>query len=199
LHEDAAFGHEGLLELGLQAGEQFFKGFWQTDGLPEYQSETILPTGVIELIFNFSDPVPFRREGQGSYACTPKCFVSGISDKPVQLDIQGQQVFFGVQLHPASVKNLLNIPAGEFLNAITDLEAISQTFSGLWQRLAAADCFHSRVHIMQQWSVQHTPDISAQEMAISDYSNSVQLALTVNAQAAIFCYSTRQLHRKMQA
>jgi len=177
---------------------QFVRAFWQTAGVPVYQTETILPTGVVELIFSFNDSVAFTRSNHSKQLSTPRCFVSGVSDTSVQLSAPGRQDFFGVELRPAAVKRLLKIPGGEFLNAITDLEAINKEFNGLWHRLAEADSFDARINTTQQWLGQKLCSVPAQEMAIADFLVTGLESLSVTDQAGKFCYSTRQLHRKMQ-
>ena len=114
---------------------RFVKAFWQNTGTPTYQSEIILPKGVVELIFSFDDIVLYRNS-QEQYLSTPRCFVNGINDKAIELRIPQRQSFFGIELHPAAVKKLLRIPSGEFLNAFTYLELINKEFVGLWHQLS---------------------------------------------------------------
>ena len=177
---------------------RFVKAFWQTEGKPQHRLETILPKGVIEIIFSFQDPVQFSREIQDWNQPTPRCFITGISNTPIHLQVPLYQSFFGVELHPVAAKKLLKVPSGAFLNAIVDLEAINKEFSSLWHRLAEACTFPERVAIMQQWIVQNLRPVHQQEMAISDFLNSPPQPSSVAGLAAQFCYSTRQLHRKTQ-
>jgi AraC-like DNA-binding protein len=174
----------------------FARAFWQTQGTPLYQAETILPKGVVEIIFSFDEPVPFSRNSQVKHLSTPRCFVSGMSDTPVQLDIPERQAFFGMELHPAAIKKLLKVPCGDFLNAITDLEGINKEFSSLWHQLAEAVSFHSRVSITQEWLGKKLCSIPEQELAISDFLKSDPGSANVAGLATQFCYSVRQLHRK---
>src|SRR5437868_745237 len=129
---------------------QFARAFWQMQGRPSYQSETILPKGVIELIFSFNEPVVIGHSGQTNLT-TPRCFINGMSDRPLELGIPEQQAFFGMELHAAAVKKLLRIPAGSFLNSVIDLESINKEWSNLWHQLAEADSFQARVQIATQW------------------------------------------------
>ena len=177
---------------------RFARAFWQTAGAPGYQTETILPKGVIELIFSFEEPIPISRNGQPAHSSTPRCFVSGLSDTPVHLYAPKQQAFFGIELHPAAVKKLLKVPSGEFLNSITDLEAVNKGFNDLWQQLAAVDSFSARVEVTQQWLRKIDCSVAEQEMAISDFLGTNLDSLSVADQAHAFCYSTRQLHRKVK-
>lgn len=176
---------------------RFAKAFWQTEGTPGYQMETILPKGVIELIFSFNEPISLSRNSQTTHTSTPRCFISGLSDTPIQLRAPKQQAFFGIELHPAAVKRLLKIPAGEFLNSITDLETVNKAFNDLWHQLAAVDSFHARMDVTRQWLHQKSCSIAEQEMAISGFLGTRLDTHSVADQARVFSYSTRQLHRKV--
>lgn len=174
----------------------FARAFWQTKGSPPYQHEVILPKGIVELIFSFDDPVPYSRTDLPAAAATPRCFISGMTNLPVQLHAPQRQSFFGIELHPAAVKKLLKTPNGDFLNAITDLELIHKPFSDLWHLLAEANSFTSRIHEAQQWLAEIDCTLSAQELAISGFLARQPGTLNVAGLASQFCYSVRQLHRK---
>jgi AraC-like DNA-binding protein len=172
------------------------KSFWQTEGTPAYHDECILPKGEVELIFSFGDTMPFYRHGAGS-GNTPRCFINGISNTPVNLLLPAYQSFFGVILQPAAVKKFLGVPSGIFLNAITDLELIDFTYSELWQHLAACKNFEERTSAMLQWAMKRHFNLHHQELAISRFLETATDITTVSGLANYFCYSTRQLHRKV--
>lgn len=175
----------------------FLKGFWQTEGIPAYRIETILPKGEVELIFSFGGSAEFSREtiGDGN---TPRCFINGISSMPVRLTAPREQRFFGVVLQPAAVKKLLKAPSGTFLNAIIDMELVDTIFNAVWHELAACTNFEQRISYMQQWVLRRQPAMHRQEMELSCFLDSREELLNVKAMANRFCYSTRQLNRKMQ-
>jgi AraC-like DNA-binding protein len=175
----------------------YLKHFWQTEGTPHYREEHILPKGDIELIFSFGDALNFQRQGIGE-GRTPRCFVNGISNVTVRLMVPRHQSFFGVVLQPAAVKKLLSVPSGAFLNAITDLEAIDKNFGSLWHQLADCTNFEERVGLIQAWVLQKLSTIYQQEAALSGFLNNSDEIHTVAQMAGYFCYSTRQLHRKVQ-
>jgi len=176
--------------------KRFVRSFWQTQGSPTYQSETILPKGIVEIIFSFDDAVSFSRNSQTGHTPTLRCFINGMNDMPVQLIIPEKQTFFGMVLYPVAVKKLLKIPSGEFLNNIADLETINKEFNSLWHQMAEVDSFHARVAIAQQWLKEISSETYEQEMAISSFLDGSLNTASVNDLAAQFCYSTRQLHRK---
>jgi AraC-like DNA-binding protein len=175
---------------------QFVKAFWQTEGRPHYQAETILPKGVVEFIFSFNDAPAFNQNGALDFRDVPRCFINGFNDCSLQLRTPEHQAFFGIELQPAALKKLVNVPCGEFLNAVTDLEAISTEFSVLWHRLAAAASFNERVAIAKRWVLQKLCSLPDQEMAISAFLAAPLQPVSVKSLASQFCYSSRQLHRK---
>ena len=177
----------------------FVKAFWQTMGTPSYGVEVILPKGVVEIIFSFDDPVTLSLPGKNPSPSTPRCFISGLNDTTLHLHAPTQQNFFGVELKAAGIKKLLNTPAGEFANNITDLEMISKEFERLWHWLAEADSFDTRVEIAQQWMLQKSFSFDEREIAISDFLNTDTEYSGVTKLASQFCYSPRQLNRKTRA
>jgi len=177
---------------------RFVRSFWQIAGAPNYQHETILPKGVVELIFSFGDDVFFSKSIQTQPVGIPRCFVNGMNNIPIKLHTPRRQVFFGVELHPAAVKKLLKVPCGEFLNAITDLQLVNKEFNSLWQQLAEAGPFEQKVQLFQQWIIGKLCPVHEQEMAISNFINETPEPVNVSTLAANFCYSSRQLNRKAQ-
>jgi AraC-like DNA-binding protein len=177
---------------------RFVKAFWQMHGEPAFQSETILPKGVVELIFSFEEPVVYKISDQRQTIRTPKCFISGINDTPVQLQAPQKQYFFGVVLRPVAVKKLLKAPSGVFINTITDLELIHKELAGLWYLLAEEISFDKRVLIVQNWILRQRKEVYAQDLAISDYLDEPTDIMAVGELANHFCYSSRQLNRKSQ-
>jgi AraC-like DNA-binding protein len=175
---------------------QFVKAFWQTEGRPHYQAETILPKGVVEIIFSFGDAPSFNQTRGLDFRDVPRCFINGFNDCSLQLRTPEQQAFFGIELHPAALKKLLGVPCGEFLNAVTDLEAISTEFTVLWHRMAAAVSFEQRVAVVKGWTLQKLCSLPDQEKAISAFLMAPLQPVSVKTLASEFCYSSRQLHRK---
>jgi AraC-like DNA-binding protein len=174
-----------------------FKHFWQTAGSPVYQVESILPKGEIELIFSFDGQAAYHRSGIPS-GSTPRCFVNGMSNTTVRLHLPRLQTFFGVVLQPAAVKKLLSVPSGTFLNAIVDLELLDPGFTTLWHELADRPSFNERVCFMESWAPSRGVNLHQQELALSQFLYTPEEIMTVKALASTFCYSTRQLHRKVQ-
>ena len=175
----------------------YITAFWQMDGCPHYAVETILPKGVIELIFSFDEAVAYNTSGEAG-GLTPRCFVNGMNTKPVRLKVPARQTFFGIELHPAAARLLLAAPSGVFLDNITDLELVSKSFGTLWHRLAHAVSFQERVAISEHWMTQFIRPADERVLSIAGFLKHGMETGSVAELATGFCYSTRQLHRKMQ-
>jgi AraC-like DNA-binding protein len=93
---------------------------------------------------------------------------------------------------------LLSAPSGVFLNAITDLELIDKSFGHIWHQLADCESFESRVSTVQAWALERRAKLYEQELALSQFLSSTEEIQTVANLASTFCYSSRQLHRKVQ-
>src|SRR5690349_15961828 len=59
---------------------QYLRSVWQVEGPPAYRQETILPKGVLELIFSFSGAVQFSLSGEK--VRSPRCFINGMTTRP---------------------------------------------------------------------------------------------------------------------
>jgi hypothetical protein len=73
---------------------------WQIDRLSSFRKEHIIPKGVVELIFNFSDSSPISAQLGDKQYHLPNCFISGFNTSPIRLQLPKKQVFFGVTLQP---------------------------------------------------------------------------------------------------
>ncbi len=169
---------------------------WQMEGTPSYSHETILPKGVVELIFSFSEVPAFSHSPTDQKNNTPRCFINGMNSMPLYLKTPAHQFFFGIGLNPLAVKKLLAVSPGMFLNSVTDLTLISKDFDSLWHQLADAGTFQQRVIIIHQWAGKKQSAFSEQELAFSSYLHDTSPAGPVTGLASRFCYSVRQLNRK---
>ena len=117
---------------------------WQVEGIPAFQTEQIIPKGIVEIIFNFSAGAPIPAQLGGRQYHLSNCFINGFNTAPIQLQLPPKQVFFGVVFQPLSVKKILGIPAGEFSDLTVDLTLLDSTFHSLWHQLAEQDDFDYR-------------------------------------------------------
>jgi len=171
--------------------------FWQVEGLTRFQNEQIIPKGVVEVIFNFSDDLVPGYLGSYHYHL-PGCFINGYNTVPIKLGLPQQQKFFGVQLQPLMVKKILGVPAGEFTDKVVDLTLLHAGFRSLWQQLAEQNTFDERVSVFCGWIEKSIPGLQPQENGVNTFLYGIdQHDLSVKDLAYSLCYSPRQLSRKM--
>jgi AraC-like DNA-binding protein len=188
--------HTRFLSFRGKTSGHYLHSAWQMVGAPPYRQETILPKGVLELIFSFAEPVRFGQSGEKIRS--PRCFINGMMTAPLYLEAPAQQFFFGVVFHPLGFKKLLAVPPGEFLNRVTDLTLLDPAFDRLWQRLAEAASFEQRVTLIEQWATRKLQRLDERDLAFSSLLHHALPAASVAGLAGQLCYSPRQLHRKAQ-
>ncbi len=171
---------------------------WQTEGRPGFNRETIIPKGVIEIIFDLGGSSPVQASLGNKQFPLPKYFINGFNTLPLQLQLPQKQYYFGVQLQPVVIKQLLGVPAGEFTNQSVDLSLLDGFFHSLWHQLAEADSFNGRVKIISDWLQKKSINKSPQEemmdlFLINPYAES----MPVSSLAKTLYYSPRHLSRKL--
>ena len=171
---------------------------WQVEGFTPFHDEHILPKGIVEVIFNFSDGSPILANVGDTPCYLSECFINGFNTAPVQIRLPEQQKFFGVQLQPLAVKKIFKVPAGEFTDKVVDLTLLDTSFHTLWHQLAEKNSFEGRVAVFSGWIERKLPDWQPQENLVNNFLSSVDRHdLSVTALANSLCYSPRQLSRKM--
>ncbi|HEX7846057.1 MAG TPA: AraC family transcriptional regulator [Chitinophagaceae bacterium] len=159
--------------------------------------ETIIPKGAVEIIFSFETPKILATINNQTQAL-PRCFVTGIHTIPIQLYLKGVQDYFGVVLYAAAAKRLLKFQPVEFSNCFIDLTLVDDSFDSLWHCLAEQKSFDEKTTVFTNWLSSRLPGLTSREQAfnsfLQDHTNS---PLSVSQLAKQFCYSSKQLSRKM--
>ena len=171
---------------------------WQVDGFTSFEKEYIIPKGIVEVIFNFSESAPILTQLGGRKYHLPNCFINGFNTKPIETQLPRQQVFFGVHLQPLAIKKLFGSPAREFSDLTVDLSLLDTGFHSLWHQLAEQVDFNSRVDVFLGWMKRHFIDWQPQEQLINHFLYAPhQHDVSVKGLANALCYSPRQLSRKI--
>jgi len=130
----------------------FIKSIWR---LQEYnifeRTETILPKGTVEIIFNLSENITYCYSTSGIKTILPTCFINGINFKPFHLLKNGQQLFLGIQLNAIGLKVLFNVSIKEFHNNIIEMTQVSNSLNELYHQLFAQNTFEEQVAIIMKW------------------------------------------------
>jgi AraC-like DNA-binding protein len=174
------------------------KAIWQIDQQTTGFQESILPGGIVELIFNLGNPI---KGSIGKDAgLLPRCFLNGFNTKPIQLDISGHHCFFGVRIQPMALPALLGIPAGEVANLLMDGALLNRSIEILWQQLAEENDFNNRVALLLYWVGMRALQAAPREQLLNGFlSDGAGQLWTVRTLASHACYSPRQLQRKLRS
>ena len=174
--------------------------FWQVNTCnTQYRSETIIPKGCVEIIFNFYDePGLCATLGDHSFKI-PRCFINGFHTHPIHIHLTGVQCFFGIVLHPTAVKAIFNIPAGEFANSCIDMTLVDALMYSLWHQLAEQDSFSQRIALFSGWVKKRMTTPTPHELAINNFlSIHTKCGSLLPSISDALCYSQRHLSRKLQ-
>ncbi|MBN7803554.1 helix-turn-helix domain-containing protein [Algoriphagus aestuariicola] len=169
---------------------------WEVQGQSNLR-ETILPKGVIELIFNLGDGIAGTLPGDKNIQAPP-CFIQGIATQVIRTRYAGQHHLFGVQLKPSMLRNIFGFEGAEFKNNLVDLTLIKASFLSLWHQLMEAGSFEKRIQVIEAEFplVKKTDCIRTKKMCSLFFSNGVEGFESVEAFASAINYSPRQVNRK---
>jgi AraC-like DNA-binding protein len=171
---------------------------WQVDRFNSLHKEQIIPKGVVEIIFNFSNGSPINAQLGARNCNVPNCFINGFNTTSIRLDLPRQQVFFGIQLQPSAVKMIIGAPASVFADQLVDLTLLSPAFDSLWHQLAEQKDFAARVAVFCNWVTRKCLDTQAREKLINDFLyGTTRHDVSVKDLATELCYSPRHLSRKI--
>lgn len=179
--------------------KELIQSFWQVrkSNTPP-QKEIIIPKGVFEIIFSFESPPQFARINNRELKI-PRCFIQGFYTSPIELQLSDEQVFFGVILNPGIARHCFHFLASEFANNVTDLTLVDKAYYRLWNQLGELALFSDRVNLFSQWILNKGIGLTEREKAFHLFLNTHDWNhLSVPDTARQFCYSARQLSRKLQ-
>jgi len=171
---------------------------WQIDQLTAFQHEYIIPKGIIEVIFNFSETGPILAQVGSTAYHLPNCFISGFTRVPIQVRLPKQQVFFGVLFQPLAVGKIFGCPAAEFSGITVDITLVNSGFAALWHQLAEQDNFDARVSILLDWIRKKDSRFDPREQLINRFLYAADdHDIQAPELASSLCYSSRHLARKI--
>ena len=173
---------------------------WEVNN-EEVVTETILPQGAIEIVFNLADGMSGTKAGTSKRIQPARCFVQGISTQTLAVSYRGRQNLFGIRLKPHMVKSLLNVLPSELKDEVVDLSLINSDLNNVWDQLVEAVDFEARVKIVED----RLPVLAAHDCPrtrrLSDLflSDDIESLRSMDMLADEVCYSSRHLNRKAQS
>lgn len=171
--------------------------FWQVKrDNSKFSEETIVPKGVVEIIFNFLPEKTFNGKLYNGAFSMPRCFIQGYHTGIIEMALPDSQFLFGVVLQPAATKHILRVPAGEFARQCIDLTAVDASFNALWHQLAEQRTFSGKVGCFSAWLSKRLPRLTACEHALNDVlALRTEFPFSVPGLSEWLCYSPRHLSR----
>ncbi|HEX8333070.1 MAG TPA: helix-turn-helix transcriptional regulator [Segetibacter sp.] len=162
--------------------------------------ETILPQGVVEMVFNLGDPMMGGAPGV-NFQTAPRCFIQGVNTTIVEVSYAGQQHLFGIRIHPGMIKSLLGIFPAELKNIQLDLTLVKPQFNRLWHQLIEAKSFEARVEIIKFVFPALSDDVClrTQKLCSLFLEEGLQNFQSIQGLSEQVYYSTRHLNRKTQS
>jgi len=165
--------------------------------MPSFEKEIIIPRGIVEIIFNFSETVIYSTLNGKQYKL-PRCMITGYTTSPVEIQLPPKQLFFGVRFYPSAIKQLFAAPSLEFSNLIIDLSLINHSLDSLWHQLIEHTDFYARMAAFSKWTQDKGVTIHPRETLLDDFLYSTDhKELSVSELASSVCYSPRHLSRKL--
>ena len=176
--------------------QDYVTAIWEAKATPGCR-ETILPQGIVEIIFNFSDPMSATMPEGFQILKAPRCFIQGMNTNVVQVNCSGYHHLFGIRLHPHMIKSMFGILPSELKNSSIDLSLLRPGFDELWEQLAEAKDFNARVNIIENnFSIPINKACQRSGFLSNLFlSGGVDSFQSVETLAKEVCYSTRQLNR----
>ena len=172
---------------------------WETEAAG-ISGEVILPQGVVEIVFNLSDPMEGILPHKNAAVVAPDYFMQGWNTHIVNVHYTGKLHLFGIRLQPYMVKPLLGILPSESKDTLIDLSLIRPGFRSLWHRLNEAQGFNERVRIIGKEFPVLTQSICTRTQYFCDlFATAGEHSFhSIDDLSKQIYYSSRQLNRKAQ-
>ena len=171
---------------------------WELHG-NQRLNETILPQGVVEMVFNLGDSMIGGLAG-ADLLKAPYCFIQGLNTARVEVAYHGEQHLFGIRLQPGMLRRLLGIIPAELKNTQIDLTLIKPLYNAVWHQLKEAASFEERVKIIQTVFpvLTTTPCPRIQKLCNLFMAEGIENFASPTSLSKQVYYSARHLNRKTQ-
>lgn len=172
---------------------------WEVHGAHNLK-ETILPSGIFEIIFNLGDEIfGFLPNGTGPVKA-PDVFVQGLNTKAAHISFPGSQHLFGIRLKPHMIHELLGVMPSELNNTIIDLGLLNKEFYFILELLHTAKNFNERVRIIGDVFpiIRQTDCVRTLQLYELFMSDNIRDFQSMDELTRKVFYSQRHLNRKTQ-
>ena len=161
--------------------------------------QRIIPNGLSELIFYFSDkPVSTNKNTQIS----EQTVVTGQLSKHYDLKVTGDLSMFSIVFHPFALSVFVGIPSSELLNQALPLRYLfKDSINELEDNLTMAKSFYQRINIIETFLQNLISKKSKYQFYLSRIKHSVQLInqtkgmVSIDKLADEACFGRKQFER----
>lgn len=130
--------------------EEFISMIWELEG-KQNCTELILPSGIMEIVFNLSDPMSAVFPDGTIVDKAPRCFIQGIHTSVIEVNYTERHHLFGVRLKPFAIKSLFGVLPSEISNKAIDLTLIRSDMLALWHQMVELTDFAERVGLIKKY------------------------------------------------
>lgn len=177
--------------------KEIVHSIWQVEGYPEFGNETLIPSGIVEIIFDLEESFMQADVAKKQYRL-PKCFINGFNTSNINLYLPQKHAFFGIRFYPSAIKALFGVASFEFANCVVDATLINSSLITIWHRLKEKASFAERVNIIINWLHCKAVNLCPREKLLNHFLYNHSLAeFTIAKIASHICYSERHLSRKI--
>ncbi|PSR52372.1 hypothetical protein AHMF7605_01950 [Adhaeribacter arboris] len=162
------------------------------------RTETILPKGTAEIIFNFSEDITSFRSNEKDIFNLPSYFINGINFTPYNLSIRSKQYFVGIQFNAFALKYIFHIPTLEFNDQVLAGSLVCKSLDNLAEELRAAPSFPGQVAAILKWvrcKIKEGSELAANNRIIKLHADPEIINLSVHALSDKYNVTPRHLSR----
>lgn len=173
------------------------RALWQVTYATGGKQETILPKGVIEIVFQLNTDEHASSSQRSLLLPIPRVFINGFNTKPIIFQPPRHSTLFGVRFNPVAVNQFFGERASQFGDRLIDATDVDETVNRVWHQLAETDTFQKRVAVILQWVKPRTVELHQREILLNQFLVKNELTLSARQLGETLCYSSRQVSRKL--
>lgn len=130
----------------------YIQSIWRVQAKGDYRTETILPKGNVDLLFNFGDPFGVIGEhASRDLMRGMSAYVAGLQTSTFTSRPHGTVYLMGVSLKVEACTSLLPLPLGELTNQTVEAHHVFANAEQWLEPLSEAATFAQQCHLLIDW------------------------------------------------
>lgn len=130
----------------------YLQSIWRGRASGAFRTETILPKGNVDIIFNLGDPSQLVA---GKLIRQPvnlsRCFLQGVQTGAIQAQPGKNFDLIGISLTLEGSAAILPLPASELTDRLTESSLLFEELGRMLERLFESTDFHKQVPLLLHW------------------------------------------------